>query len=407
MKLVLRTLAASFFLFGANLATAAACDATAISPNQTLEGTLSDTDCRVGEILNSSDNSRVDVFELTLGTSGDVAITLSSTEFDPFLRLLASDLSPIAEDDDSGAGFNAAISTTLDAGQYTILANSATSTTETGSYTLTTSGPTTGPTTPGPTEQASRLINIATRAFVDRGDGVTIGGLIIEGTEPKTVVIRALGPELANRGVNGVLTDPQLQLFSGPDLIDSNDDWDQHARKDDIPSHLVPGFQLEPVIVATLEPGAYTAIVRGNSETTGVGLVEIFEATQDGSVLVNIATRGTVGLGDNVLIGGLVISGDQPKKVLIRAKGPSLSDFGVKNALSDPSLQLFSGADLLDTNDNWQSHSNAGNIPTELQPTHAAEASILVTLQPGAYTAIVRGVGETTGIGLVEVFAVQ
>lgn len=387
----------------ANLLSAAECAVETISPNQTVSGALSDSDCQISDILNSTDNSRVDVYQMTLTEGGSVKINLDATDFDPFLRLLTESLSPITEDDDSGTGFNAEISTQLDAGTYRILVNSATSTTETGSYSLTTTGP--AGSTPTPTD--SRLINIATRAFVDTGDGVAIGGLIIEGSSAKTVVIRAIGPDLANRGVAGVLTDPQLQLFSGPDLIDSNDDWDQHPRMSEIPSNLVPTFQLESVIVATLEPGPYTAIVRGNQETTGVGLVEIFEVESDASKLVNIATRGSVGAGDNVMIGGLIIAGDAPMTVLIRAKGPSLSDFGVQGALLDPVLQVFSGPDLIDTNDDWRSHSNADNIPTNLQPTNDKESSILITLQPGAYTAIVSGSGGTTGIGLVEVFEVQ
>ncbi len=107
------------------------------------------------------------------------------------------------------------------------------------------------------------------------------------------------------------------------------------------------------------------------------------------------------------MIGGLVISGEQPKTVLVRAKGPSLADFGVPGVLNDPLLQLFSGQNLLDSNDSWQAHSNSGQIPTNLRLTNDNEAAILVTLNPGAYTAIVSGAGGTTGIGLVEVFEVQ
>ena len=380
---------------------AAECEIAAIAVNGTTTGALTESDCRISDLLASEDSSRVDVFGLELSTSGSVTILMESTEFDTYLRLLRNDLSTIAEDDDSGAGFNATISTSLGTGSYRILANSATSATALGNYTLTLTGP------EGSTVTESKLINISTRAFVDRGDGVTIGGLIIEGTSPKTVVIRALGPELANRNVEGVLTDPQLQLFKGPDLIDSNDDWDQHSRKSEIPTSLVPNFALEPVIVTTLEPGAYTAIVRGNAETTGVGLIEIFEADDNASKLVNISTRGQVGTDDNVMIGGLIISGDQPKTVLIRGLGPSLTAFGVPGALQDPLLQIFSGPDLIDSNDNWQSHANVANVPAELQPLETDEAAIVITLQPGAYTAIVRGAGGTTGIGLVEVFEVQ
>ena len=405
MSVILRSAVATFAIFWTGSLLAAECQVTSIAVNQTTSGFLSDNDCQISDVLNSIDSSRVDVFRFTISVAGNITINLDSTEFDPFLRLLADDLSPIAQDDDSGNGFNAAISTQLDAGSYRILANSATSTSETGSYTLTTTGP--AGTTPEPTLEASKLINISTRAFVGTGDSVTIGGLIIEGDVPKTVVIRAIGPDLANRNVAGVITDPQLQLFKGADLIDSNDEWDQHARKSEIPAHLIPNFQLEAVIVATLEPGAYTAIVRGNSATTGVGLIEIYEADDSASRLENISTRGDVGTGDNVMIGGLIISGSQSKTVLIRAIGPSLANFDVPGPLLDPVLQIFSGQALVDSNDNWQTHANASNVPQNLQPTDPNESAILVTLLPGAYTAIVSGAGGSTGIGLVEVFEVQ
>lgn len=381
---------------------AAECTVTAISANQTITGSLASSDCVVADILSISDNSKVDVFELTLGSSGAVTINLESSAFDPFLRLLDSNQATLAQDDDSGTGFNARISTTLDAGTYRILANSATSSTELGDYTLTTTGP-----EGSSPAAATRLVNISTRASVQTGDGVTIGGLIIEGSQDKTVVIRAIGPDLANRGVNGVLLDTQLQLFSGSDLIDSNDDWNTHSRKDEIPDNLVPAFQLESVIVATLAPGAYTAIVRGAGESSGVGLVEIFETDADSSKLVNISTRGAVGTGDNVMIGGIIISGTEAKTVLVRALGPSLESCGVPGSLQDPFLQIFSGADLLENNNNWRDHGRASEIPSGLSPEHSNEAAMIITLEPGAYTAIVSGVGGATGIGLIEVFEVN
>ena len=364
----------------------------------TFNGALDDSDCGVGDVLPIMDNSRVDQYRFTTSNSGAVTIGMDSTTLDANLILYSDDLATnLAEDDDSGSGFNALLSTTLDAGTYRILANSATVAAQTGSYTLTLSANTTA--------AASRLINIATRGRVGIGDAVLIGGLIIQGNAPKTVIIRAIGPSLANFDVAGVLSDPQLQLFSGSTPIDNNDDWRQHPRAAELPTRLQPSLEQESAIVATLEPGAYTAIVSGVNAAQGVGLVEIFEATSNEPMrLVNIATRGHVGTGDNVLIGGLIIQGDSPKTVVIRAKGPSLADFGVAGVLANPQLQLFSGPTPIASNDNWQTDERVADLPVSLRPTNSSESVLVRTLQPGAYTAIVSGSGGTTGIGLVEVF---
>ncbi|XOV89502.1 MAG: M12 family metallo-peptidase [Pseudomonadota bacterium] len=257
---------------------------------------------------------------------------------------------------------------------------------------------------------ASRLKNLATRGFVGTGDNVLIGGLIITGTEPKTVVIRARGPALADAGVTGALADPEVALFSGATVIDSNDNWETHAGVDLIPEDLKPtAYPNEAVIATTLAPGAYTAIVGGKDGTTGIGLVEIFEVTDTGVTrLQNIATRGFVDTGDGVLIGGLVISGTEPKKVVIRAKGPSLTEQGVPGALANPRLAIFSGASVIKTNDSWDSEDNLDKekIPLDLRPTNSLEATVYMELAPGAYTAIVDGSDGGTGVGIVEVFEV-
>jgi hypothetical protein len=254
----------------------------------------------------------------------------------------------------------------------------------------------------------SRLKNIATRGFVGIGDNVLIGGLVISGTENKTVIIRAKGPTLADAGVPNSLPDPQLFLFSGATVIDSNDDFQDHENANQIPTDLIPTNTRESVIVTTLAPGAYTAIVSGVNNEEGIGIVEVFEAEDTGETrMVNIATRGFIGTGDNVLIGGLVITGTGTKKLVIRAKGPSLSSQGVDGALANPQMFLFSGADVIDSNDDWQSHERADDIPANLQPTSELESVISTNLSPGAYTVIVQGVDGGTGIGIVEVFEVE
>jgi uncharacterized Zn-binding protein involved in type VI secretion len=260
----------------------------------------------------------------------------------------------------------------------------------------------------GQTVENTRLINIATRGFVGAGDNVLIGGLVIEGAEAKTVLIRARGPALAEAGIDGALPDPNISFFSGATLIDNNDDWQEHANMHLIPADLRPSNSQESVIVTTLAPGAYTAIVNGINGEEGIGLIEVFEMSNTGETrLINIATRGFVGTGDSVLIAGLVISGTGTQKVVIRAKGPSLSALGVSGALIDPNVTLFLGATVIDSNNNWQEHANADKIPTNLIPTENKEAALYKELSAGAYTAIVTGADDSTGVAIVEVFEVE
>ncbi len=259
----------------------------------------------------------------------------------------------------------------------------------------------------------SRLQNMSTRGRVGTGDDVLIGGLIIPGTGSKTVVLRARAPSIdpALVATEDQLADPQLQLFSAEGVqLEYNDNWQEHAAAGLIPAALQPTHPSESAIYATLDAGPYTAIVSGVGATTGVALVEIFEVNaSDPAKLSNISTRGVAGTGDNVMIGGLIISGDTPKTVAIRAIGPSIDPAFVAESdqLQDPQLQLFSGATQVDYNNNWQDAANAGDLPGGLRPTDPAESVILVTLDPGAYTAIVSGVNNTTGVGLVEVFEIE
>ncbi|MBK7660142.1 MAG: Ig-like domain repeat protein [Betaproteobacteria bacterium] len=189
-----------------------------------------------------------------------------------------------------------------------------------------------------------RLVNIATRLPVLTGDDVLIGGFIIGGTQPKTVVVRARGPSLAASGVSGALANPVLQLFAGATSIAANDDWGTAANAAALQaSGYAPANVFESAILTTLGPGAYTAIVTGAGGLTGVGIVEVFEVDRPEVPLVNIATRGRVLTGNDVMIGGFIIQGDAPQTVVIRARGPSLVPFGIANALGDPVLQLFFG----------------------------------------------------------------
>jgi alpha-tubulin suppressor-like RCC1 family protein len=255
-----------------------------------------------------------------------------------------------------------------------------------------------------------RLLNIATRGKVETVDNVMIAGFIIQGSSAKKVLIRARGPSLAAAPFNvpGTLADPFLTLYSGATPIDTNDDFAQHANAAQIPADWTPASAKEAAIVTTLSPGAYTAIVNGVGATSGVAIVEVFELDQPGTPLINIATRGPVQTGDNVMIAGLIIQGDAPKTVLITARGPSMAGppHNVPGTLSDPVLTLFSGQTPIASNDNWPQAANAAQIQTAIgAPTNTQESAILITLQPGAYTAIVNGASNATGLGIVEVFA--
>jgi hypothetical protein len=247
------------------------------------------------------------------------------------------------------------------------------------------------------------LGNISTRLSVETGDNVPIGGFIVTGTQPKKVLVRAIGPSLA---VPGKLENPTLELrgLSGV-LIASNDDWKSTQRGDIEATMLMPTNDLESAIVTTLPANAgYTAIVRGINDTTGIGLVEAYDLDRTvDSKLGNLSTRGLVQAGDNVMIGGIIVVGTDPQRVLVRAIGPSLPLAGT---LADPTLELHdaNGA-LLMSNDNWRDSQEAEIMATMIPPTNDAESAIIQTLAPSLYTAIVRGVNDTTGIALVEVYA--
>jgi plastocyanin len=271
----------------------------------------------------------------------------------------------------------------------------------------------TGPSpTPTPGGAPSTLGNIATRLRVQSGDNALIGGLIATGTASKRVIIRAIGPSLIPFGVSGALANPTLDLFQGSTLLFSNDDWNNSTQQAEIAaSGLAPSNNLESAIIQTLTPGQnYTAAVRGANGTTGIGIVEAFDLDQAAaSKLGNISTRGFVDVDDNVMIAGLIAgpSNGTSLKVLVRALGPTLSDFGVAGALANPTLDLVNSSGVvIRSNDNWKddSQQRAQIEAAGLAPAHDEESALVETVAPGAYTAVVRGSGRTTGIGLVEAY---
>ena len=231
------------------------------------------------------------------------------------------------------------------------------------------------------------------------------GGFIITGNDPKKVLLRANGPSLP---VSDRLADPILELRdSSGQTIAINDNWMEAPNSQEIiDSTIPPGNGLESAILMNLAPGAYTATVRGINNGTGVAVIEAYDLDQAvDSRLANISTRGLVDTGDNVMIGGTIIRGTVPAKVLIRAIGPSLTNAGVANALQDPTLELRDGNGvLLASNDNWRSDQEAEIIATALAPTNDLESAILRNLPPGGYTAVVRGKNDSTGVALVEAY---
>lgn len=259
------------------------------------------------------------------------------------------------------------------------------------------------------TPKRCALLNISTRLRVLTGENVLIAGFILTGADPKKVIIRGIGPSL---GLQGALADPVLELHQGSATLATNNNWRDDQEAEIQATGIPPTNNLESAIVATLSPGAYTAILSGTNNGTGVGLIEVYDLEQaTNAQAVNISTRGFVDTGDNVMIGGLIAGPAYAitSRILIRALGPSLQ--GVAGALADPFLELHdaSGATLA-TNDNWKINTADGSSQqaeieaTTLPPTNDLESALITSLPPGNYTAIVRGTGNSSGVSLVEFY---
>jgi Matrixin len=274
--------------------------------------------------------------------------------------------------------------------------------------------PTPTPTvTPTPATSHSHLANISTRMRVGSGQNVLIGGFIVSGSQSKTLIVRAIGPSLRALGVSNTLNDPVLELFdSAGGTVASNDDWLEGDQASQIQqSGVAPSDSYESAVLVTLSPGSYTAVVSGYGGWEGNGLVEAYEMDSNTARLVNISTRGRVGTGDEAMIGGLIVKGGAGKKVIIRALGPSLGSGSspIAGVLADPILELRDGSgNLMAVNDDWASSSQVDEIvATTIPPVNAKESAIVATLNAGNYTAIVRGLDNTSGVALVEVFDID
>ena len=265
-----------------------------------------------------------------------------------------------------------------------------------------------GAPTPTPTPVA-QAINLSTRMRVQTGDNVAIGGWIITGSSPKRVLIRAIGPSLAASGVPGVLADPALELHgSGPFATITNNNWKDTQESEIQATGIPPTNDFESAIVATLAPGSYTAVVRGNGDTTGVALVEVYDLDPAAGKLANISTRAFVSTGDNVVIAGFILGHNGGSdQVVVRGLGPSLAAVGVPSVLANPNLELRDrDGVLLAANNDWLDNPAQAADVTDagLQPTNDFESAIFATLPPGLYTAVLSGLNTGTGNGIVEVY---
>lgn len=243
---------------------------------------------------------------------------------------------------------------------------------------------------------------------VEAGDNVLIAGFIIQGNANKRILIRGTGPSLATFGVADPLQDPTLELnASGGTLIASNDNWPEDSNASDIvTSGLAPANPNESALLLSVAPGSYTAVLRGKDGSTGIGLIEVYDLDADGAAtVVNISTRGFVLSGENVMIGGLIITGNDPAQLVLRGIGPSLSGVGVPDALADPLLELHNGnGALIQANNNWRDTQELALQNTGLAPGYNLESAILISVPPGNYTAVLKGADGGAGNGLVEIY---
>jgi hypothetical protein len=252
----------------------------------------------------------------------------------------------------------------------------------------------------------ARLFNISTRLRIASG-GVGIGGFIITGSAPKKVIVRAIGPSLQAQGLENVMADPVLTIHGEQEEpVASNDNWQDGADSASQLSAIgmAPASELEAALVVTLPPGKYTAVVESKNATGGTALVELYDGDLPGnSELGNISTLGFSGAGNDALIAGFVV-GSGSAKVVVRALGPSLTQFGVANALENPTLDLHDANGSIAGNDDWENGAGGDAIAVLFQPTDPREAAVQINLAPGNYTAVVQGKDGSSGVALVEAY---
>jgi hypothetical protein len=269
-------------------------------------------------------------------------------------------------------------------------------------------------------EDNPHLVNVSTRGMVLTGEQLLVVGFVIEGDSDKMMLIRGVGPTLSEFGLEGALSDPYLEIYdANQNLIMENDDWtndDVAALNDTMDAAgafpLLPGSK-DAVVIGYFAPGLYTAHMYGVDGAMGVGMIEAYETEEDANRLVNVSTRGEVGVGEDILIAGFVVSSNLCK-VLIRAAGAALQDYGIDGVLSDPVLRIFdSNGAMIAENDDWSLSDDAAQIALAGTALGAfdfvdssSDSAVLLTLGAGVYTAQVSGIDGATGVALVEVYEV-
>lgn len=274
--------------------------------------------------------------------------------------------------------------------------------------------------------RTDRLVNISTRGLVGDGEKAMFAGFVITGSQPKDVLVRASGQTLTDYGLGGAMNNPVLKIYRGTTEITGNDDWDAvpadaavlTATALRVGAFAQKAGGKEAALVATLAPGVYSAqVTRAAGSSTGIALVEVYDSGlnpgSEEQKVVNISTRGEVGTGESIMIAGFVITGNSPKKVLIRGVGPTLANFGVGNLLANPQVKLYSGTTELASNDDWGGSASSAAIAAAAASAGgfaldagSKDAALLLTLAPGLYSAQVSGVNNTTGIVLLEVYEI-
>ncbi len=265
---------------------------------------------------------------------------------------------------------------------------------------------------------ASNLANLSVRSPAGTGDQTLIVGFVISGYG-KRLLIRGVGPSLAQFGVSTPLPDPQLNVFFGPATIAGNDNWGSAATSPELATAAaatgafsLPDNSLDAALLTTLDSGAYTIQVTGPPSATGIALAEIYDtATTTGARLTNLSVRSQIGTGDRILIVGFAVTGTAPKKLLVRGVGPGLAQFGVGGLLADPQLFVFSGANVIASNNDWGSSTTSPTIVSANAQVGAfalgdgsRDSALVATLLPGTYTAQLSGVGGASGVALVELY---
>lgn len=364
----------------------------------------------------------------TPNRSGRASITTAGSSFDTTLAVYTgtalTNLRLIASNDDAtGGSVTSAAAFDVAAGTVYHIAvdgyNGASGTVRIGALVLANDGD-------AGLTQYTRLINLAVRGIAGSGSATLTVGFAIAGDSPKPVLLRAVGPTLGVFGVPGSMPDPVLTLYRGSDAIERNDNWGENLRANEVveKSALIGAFALpansrDAALLVNLLPGNYTGQISGAGDSgNGVALLEVYDtdynsdADATGRRLVNVSARGQVGSGAEIMIGGFVVLGPTPKRILVRGIGPSLAQFGVSGVLTNPIITVVNGSGVpVGSNDNWSAQADSGSVAAAAQRVGAfalasgsLDAAMVISLQPGPYTVQLAGVSNGTGIGLIEAY---